>query len=199
MRTLEIIGYKRANLGKSESKNLRAEGNVPCVLYGGKEQVHFHSPMILFRELVYTNQASFVTLNIEGEIKTAILQDIQFHPVSEVILHADFLELFDDKEVKMDIPLTFSGSSPGVAKGGNLIQKLRYLQVKALPKDMPESINVDVSDLDFGRTIKVGDIAEEGFQVTNSKLASVASVEIPRALRSQQSQEEEDGEEAAEE
>ena len=93
METIEIIGYKRANLGKQNSKKLREEGNVPCVVYGGKEQIHFHSPMILFRDLVYTPGANFVKLNIEGVEKDAILQDIQFHPVSETILHADFLEL----------------------------------------------------------------------------------------------------------
>jgi len=89
MRTIEIIGYKRANLGKAEAKRLRAESNVPCVLYGGKEQIHFYAPMILFRELVYTPEAAYVKLNIEGDEYSAILQDIQFHPVNEIILHAD--------------------------------------------------------------------------------------------------------------
>ena len=92
MKTLEIIGYQRANLGKKESKQLREEGNVPCVLYGGDEQVHFYAPMILFRPLVYTDQAHFVILNIEGVEKRCILQDIQFHPVNEMIMHADFIE-----------------------------------------------------------------------------------------------------------
>ena len=101
MKTIEIIGYKRANLGKNESKKLREEGNVPSVVYGGKEQIHFHSPMILFRDLIYTPGANFVKLNIEGKIKNAILQDIQFHPVSEIILHADFLELSENKKIKM--------------------------------------------------------------------------------------------------
>ena len=97
MKTVEIIGYTRENLGKTESKNLRIESFVPCVVYGGKKQIHFSAPMILFRDLVYTPEARFVELNIEGKITKAILQDIQFHPVSEVILHADFLELFDNK------------------------------------------------------------------------------------------------------
>ena len=100
MKTVEIIGYKRANLGKTESKKLRSDSFVPCVVYGGKEQIHFSAPMILFRDLVYTPEARFVELNIEGKITKAILQDIQFHPVSEVILHADFLELFDEKSIK---------------------------------------------------------------------------------------------------
>ena len=101
MKTLEIIGYKRANLGKTDSQKLREDGLVPCVLYGGNEQIHFYSPMILFRELVYTNEAHFVHLNIEGVESQAILQEVQFHPVSEVILHADFLRITEDRKIKM--------------------------------------------------------------------------------------------------
>jgi large subunit ribosomal protein L25 len=99
MKTIEIVGYKRANLGKSQSQQLRNEGYVPCVVYGGTEQVHFYAPMILFRDLVYTNEAHFVHLNIEGEESQAILQEIQFHPVSEIILHADFLKITEDRKI----------------------------------------------------------------------------------------------------
>lgn len=200
MKTVEIIGYKRANLGKSEAKRLRAEGNVPCVIYGGDKQVHFYAPMILFRELVYTDEAHFVNLNIEGEEFKAILQDIQFHPVSEVILHADFLQLFEGKHVKMNIPVHFEGNSPGVAKGGTLIKKRRYLGVRALPKNMPEYITVDLSPLDFGKAIKVGEIEENNFEILDTKIASVAVVEVPRALRGKATEDEaelEAGEEAA--
>ena len=132
METIEIIGYKRANLGKQNSKKLREEGNVPCVVYGGKEQIHFHSPMILFRDLVYTPGANFVKLNIEGVEKDAILQDIQFHPVSETILHADFLELQDDKKVKMEIPVKIIGNSPGVQQGGKILMRIRKLSLMAI-------------------------------------------------------------------
>ncbi len=199
MKTVEIIGYKRANLGKSESKKLRAEGNVPCVLYGGEEQIHFYAPMILFRELVYTDRAHFVHLNIEGEEYEAILQDIQFHPVSEVILHVDFLQLFAGKPIKMDIPVHFEGTSPGVTKGGTLIKKRRYLKIKALPKNMPEFIEVRLESLDFGRSIKVEEIEENNFEILDPKIASVAVVEIPRALRGKSDEEEElEGEEMEE-
>src|SRR3970282_30440 len=129
MKTVEIIGYKRANLGKSVSQRLRDEGNVPCVLYGGGTQVHFYSPMILFRELVYTNEAHFVHLNIEGEESQAILQDIQIHPVSEVIFHADFLLIDEDRKIKMSIPTRLVGQSPGVGKGGTLVRKMNALTV----------------------------------------------------------------------
>jgi large subunit ribosomal protein L25 len=147
MKTIEIIGYRRANLGKSESQHLRDEGNVPCVLYGGDNQIHFHAPMILFRELVYTNEAHFVHLNIEGEESQAILQEVQFHPVSEVLLHADFLRISEDRKIKMSIPARLVGLAPGVTKGGALVQKKSALKVFAFPKDMPDHIDVDVSEL----------------------------------------------------
>jgi large subunit ribosomal protein L25 len=191
MKTVEIIGYNRANLGKAEVKKLRSESNVPCVLYGGKEQVHFFSPMILFKDLVYTAEARFVTLNIEGDERKAILQDIQFHPVSETILHADFLELFDDKEIKLNIPMRMIGTAPGVQKGGKLIQKLRHLSVKAKPVDMPEFIDVDVTTLDLGKTIKVSSLPKAKYTILNSQLVSIASVEVPRALKGKTPGEEE--------
>ena len=198
MKTLEIIGYKRANLGKAESSRLRNEGNVPCVIYGGKEQIHFYAPMILFRSLVYTDEAHFVHLNIEGLEFQAILQDIQFHPVSEVILHADFLELHEGKLVKMDIPVKLTGDSPGVSKGGNLIHKRRTLKIQALPNDMPELISVDISELDFGNAIKVGEVEEVNFDILDTPIASIAVVETPRELIVEVEEEELEGEELEE-
>lgn len=180
MKTLEIIGYKRANLGKKESKRLRAEGNVPCVVYGGKEEVHFYSPMILFRDLVYTGDAHMVELNIEGDKRKSILQDIQFHPVSEIILHADFLELRADKEVKMDIPVHLEGSPIGLQKGGKLETKLRKLTVRALPDNMPDYISVPVAKLDLGKTIKVGELKEGDYTILNNSLVTIAAVNTPR-------------------
>ena len=158
MKTIEIIGYHRANLGKSAAENIRQEGNIPCVLYGGGEQVHFFSPVILFRDLVYTNEAHFVHLNIEGDECQAILQEIQFHPVSEIILHADFLRISEDRKIKMAIPLRLVGQAPGVAKGGTLVRKRATLSVIAFPKDMPDHIDVDCSTLDFHHAVKVSDV-----------------------------------------
>jgi large subunit ribosomal protein L25 len=183
MKTIEIIGYRRANLGKGDSQKLRDEGLVPCVLYGGDNQVHFYAPMILFRELVYTNEAHFVHLNIEGEESQAILQEIQFHPVSEIILHADFLRIAEDRKIKMNIPARLVGLAPGVNKGGALVQKRSSLKVYAFPKDMPDHIDVDVSTLDFHHAIKVSDIKVEGLEFADPKQASVAVVEVPRAAK----------------
>lgn len=183
MKTLEIIGFKRANLGKTESKRLREESNVPCVLYGGTEQVHFHTPMFLFKNLVYTGDVHKVKLTVDGKSYECILQDIQFHPVNDMILHADFLQLIPGKEVRMDIPLAFEGQAPGVLKGGKLIQKLKKLSVKALPENLPDYIKVDVSNLDLNKSIKVGDVKEEKFTILNSKNIPIASVEVPRSLK----------------
>ncbi|MGK7394860.1 MAG: 50S ribosomal protein L25/general stress protein Ctc [Candidatus Cyclobacteriaceae bacterium M3_2C_046] len=183
MKTIEIIGYKRANLGKQHSKQLRSEGNVPCVVYGDNDQIHFYSPMILFKDLVYTQDLHFVDLNIEGDHYKCILQEVQFHPVSEVILHADFLVLKDDKPVKAEVPVKFEGTAPGVVKGGKLVSKLRTIRVKALPNDIPEFITIDISKLDLGKSVKVREVKKENFEILNSPQVSIATIETPRTLR----------------
>ncbi len=183
MKTVEIIGYRRANLGKTDAENIRQEGSVPCVLYGGGEQIHFYSPVILFRDIIYTNEAHFVHLNIEGDECQAILQEAQFHPVSEIILHADFLRISEDRKIRMDIPTRLVGQAPGVAKGGTLVRKRAALKVKAFPKDMPDHIDVDCSTLDFHHAIKVGDIKMDKLEFVDPHQASIAVVEVPRAAK----------------
>jgi large subunit ribosomal protein L25 len=183
MKTVEIIGYRRANLGKGDAQRVRDEGNVPCVLYGGNEQVHFNAPMILFRDLVYTNEAHFVHLNIEGDECEAILQEVQFHPVSEILLHADFLRISGDRKIKMQIPVRLVGQAPGVAKGGALVRKRAALKVYAFPKDMPDHIDVDVSELDFHHAIKVSDMKIDKLEFMDPKAAAIAAVEVPRAAK----------------
>ncbi len=183
MKTVEIIGYRRANLGKTDAENIRQSGNVPCVLYGGGEQVHFFSPVILFRDIVYTNEAHFVHLNIEGDECQAILQEAQFHPVSEIILHADFLRISEDRKIKMDIPTRLVGLAPGVSKGGTLVRKKASLKVMAFPKDMPDHIDVDCSELDFHHAVKVGDIIIDKLVFVDPHQSSIAVVEVPRAAK----------------
>jgi large subunit ribosomal protein L25 len=183
MKTQEIIGFKRANLGKATVKELRANGLVPCVLYGGKEQIHFSVPTILFKNVIYTPEATTVTLNLEGDIFSCILQDAQFHPVNELLLHADFLLLDEKKEVKIEVPIKFTGTAPGIIKGGKLIQKLRKVKIKATPSNLPDNIMVDISGLDLGKSVRVGDIKTDKYTILNSPLVSIASVEVPRALK----------------
>jgi large subunit ribosomal protein L25 len=183
MKTIEIIGYRRANLGKADAQKIRQEGNVPCVLYGGNEQIHFYSPVILFRDLIYTNEAHFVHLNIEGVECQAILQEAQFHPVSEIILHLDFLRISEDRKIKMEIPVRLVGQSPGVSKGGALVRKRATLKVYAYPKDMPDHVDVDCSSLDFHHSVKVGDVKVENLEFLDPAQASIAVVEVPRSAK----------------
>ncbi len=183
MKSIEIIGYKRANLGKKETKAVRAEGLVPCVMYGGAEQRHFNVPYLLFRDLVYTPNAHMVDVNIEGSTFRCILQDMQFHPVNDTILHADFLELHDEKPVRMEIPVRLNGVATGVTKGGKISMLLPKLKVSALPKDMPDFVDIDVTELDLGKSVKVSAVPSENFTILNNPSNPVAAIVIPRALR----------------
>ncbi|WP_158858200.1 50S ribosomal protein L25/general stress protein Ctc [Lunatibacter salilacus] len=193
MKSIEIIGFKRANLDSRELTQIREEGNVPCVVYGPgiKEQIHFYSPIILFRDLIYTPEVHMVELNIEGTIIKAILREAQYHPVSEMILHADFLAYSDGTPIKMDIPVNFKGSSPGIMKGGKLEVKARTLSVKGLATDLPDSITVDISKLDLGKSAKVSDLKAENFEILTSPNVTIATIGIPRALRGKKAGEEE--------
>ena len=177
MKKLEIVGFKRANLGSKGAKDLRAEALAPCVLYGGKEQVHFAVPMILFRELLYSADVYEVELNVEGDKYRAVLQDAQFHPVNEMILHVDFLEIIEGSPIKIAVPIKVIGNSPGVIKGGKMIQKLRFSE------NIPDFVTVDISGLDLGQTVKVNKLVVEGCEILNPMSNPVATIEIPRALR----------------
>ncbi len=185
MKTLEVIGFKRANLDSASLSELRESGNVPCVVYGPgiKEQIHFYSPIILFRDLIYTPEVHLVELNIEGTIIKAVLKDAQFHPVSEMLLHADFVAYAEDKPIKFEIPVKVVGNSPGIAVGGKLEMKTRVLKVKGLANDFPDFVTVDISKLELGKSFKVEDLSVEGFEILTSPNVSIVTVGIPRALR----------------
>ena len=184
MKTIAITGYARERLGKQAAKKLRKEANALCVLYGAQVQLHFYTPMASLKELVYTPEVYFVRLTIGDTTYTCMLQDIQFHPVSEMILHVDFLQIRDNQKIKMEIPVTLTGQAPGVMKGGTLAKKLRKLPVFAYPKDMPESIQADVSHLELGQMVRVRDIKAQHYTILIAPTIPVVSVEIPRALRS---------------
>ncbi len=183
MKQIEIVGYQRANLGRAESQAIRAEGNVPCVLYGGESQVHFYAPAILFRKLLYTPNVFEVLLNIEGTEYRAVLQEAQFHPVSDVLLHVDFLEVMPGKPVKLAVPVRLVGTAPGVQKGGKLVTRVRKLRVKGTIENIPEFIDVDVTGLDLGKSVRVGQIPVSNIEMLEQASNPVASIEIPRALR----------------
>ncbi|GGZ41517.1 50S ribosomal protein L25 [Echinicola pacifica] len=194
MKSLEIIGFKRANLDKSTLTQIREEGSVPCVVYGPgiEEQIHFHAPAILFRELIYTPEVHMVTLNIEGTIIKAILREAQYHPVSETLLHADFLAYSDTKAIKMDIPVDLKGKSPGLLKGGKLEIKTRTLTVKGFANDLPDVIPVSIDGLELGKSVKVNNVKAEGFEILTNPSVSIATIGIPRALRGKKSTDEDE-------
>ncbi|MGR3810005.1 50S ribosomal protein L25/general stress protein Ctc [Jiulongibacter sp. NS-SX5] len=196
MKKTEIVGYKRANLGRSAANQLRAEGQVPCVLYGGKEQVSFYAPAYLFRPLIYTPDAFEVTLNIEGTEYTAILQDKQFHPVNDTLVHADFLEITPEKVIKIKVPIRLVGTAAGLTQGGKLQHKLRQLKVKGPANMIPEYVDVDVSSLKLGQSVKVEVIDLPGIEIIDPTSNPIASVNIPRAAKmaAELDEEDEDGE-----
>jgi large subunit ribosomal protein L25 len=183
MKKIEIVGYKRSSLGTKSAKDLRNESLAPCVLYGGADQVHFAVPMILFRELIYSPDVYEVTLNIEGEKRRAILQDASFHPVNEMIMNVDFLEVQEGRDIKLEIPIKVSGTSPGVLKGGKAVQKLRKLKVKGSIDAMPDFITADITGLELGQTLKVSKLTVPGCEILVNGNNPVVTIDIPRALR----------------
>lgn len=200
MKTTEIVGFKRENLGTKYSKLLRADGNVPCVLYGGEEVVHFHAPAYLFKDLIYTPDAYIVHLNVEGLEKRAVIQDAQFHPVSDTLLHCDFLEVFDDKPVTMEIPVKLEGKAPGVEKGGQIYIKNKKLKVRAVPAQLPDYVIANIDELDLGNSFRVQDLNPEGYEIMNKESVAIVQIIVPRALKAAGTEEEgEEGEEGTEE
>lgn len=183
MKLTEIVGFKRANLGRQEAQQLRAEGNVPGVLYGGEEQIHFYAPAYLFRPIIYTTDAYQIKLTIDGKEYLTILQDKQFHPVNDSLVHVDLLEITPDKVISTTIPIRLQGTAKGSRQGGKLVQRLRKLRVKGAAKLIPESVYLDVSKLELGRSLRVDALELPGLTIIDPLANPVASVIIPRALR----------------
>jgi large subunit ribosomal protein L25 len=176
MKSIEIKGFLRKDLGKKASATLRKEGNVPCVIYGGKENIHFFASSPAFKNLVYTPNTYLVTLDIEGKIFHSIMKEIQFHPVSDAIIHIDFAEIAEDKPVMMNIPVRVTGNSIGVKKGGKLSLVKRALKVKALPKNLPDTLEVNVENLEVGQSVKVGDLSYANITLLNGSREPVVSI-----------------------
>jgi large subunit ribosomal protein L25 len=194
MKTIEIKGSLREELGKKNSKLIRKEGNVPCVIYGKENNIHFHAHENSFKNLVYTHEAHLVKVILDGQEYNAVLQDIQFHPVTDKILHMDFIQIFDDKPVIINVPVTITGDSAGVKAGGKLVVTKRNLKVKGLAKDLPENLTIDVTELKIHHSVKVGDLVFDKIELLDPKITTVVSVATSRvALKT----EEEEAAEAA--
>ncbi|MDR0745914.1 MAG: 50S ribosomal protein L25/general stress protein Ctc [Mediterranea sp.] len=188
MKSIEIKGTVRQIAERSSEqsralKEIRKNKGVPCVLYGGAENVHFTVTNDMLRNLVYTPDIYLVNLDINGKQIKAVLKDIQFHPVKDSILHVDFLEIIDGKPIIMEVPVQLEGLAEGVKEGGKLTLQMRKLKAKALCDNMPEKLVISVSHLGLGKTIKVGELSFEGIELLNAKDNVVCAVKLTRAAR----------------
>ena len=196
MKTLAISAKLRKGTGKTDSKALRNQGNVPCVLYGGEKQVCFYAHENDFRNLVYTPEVFIVELDIEGEKCRAVMQDLQFHPVTDKLLHLDFLQIFDDKEVTMTIPVHLEGMSIGIRNGGVLSFRRRKIITRAIPGNLPEYIEINIEDLDIGHSVFIKDLRVDKYSFLAPDNAVVVGVRTARELIIEEEAEEElEGEE----
>jgi large subunit ribosomal protein L25 len=180
MKTIEIKGTFRTELGKKSSKAVRKAGNVPCVIYGKEQNIHFYTHEFNFKNLVYTPEAHLVNLVIEDKKYRAVLKDMQFHPVKDNILHADFIEIFGDKPVVINIPIKLHGDSVGVIAGGKLALKKRNLKVKGLADDLPETLPIDITNLKIHDSVKVGDLSYNKIELLDPKKSLVLTIATSR-------------------
>jgi large subunit ribosomal protein L25 len=183
MKTIAISGSLRENVGKRDAKELRYEGKVPAVLYGGKEQTHLAVSREDLNEAIFSPEASFIEIDLTGKKVKAIIKDSQYHPLTDLLIHVDFLELSNDKAITMEIPVKLTGTSPGVKMGGKMVQKLRKLRVKALPQNMPQVIEASIEKLEVGSLFRVRDLGKGDYTVLNVPEDTIVSVGMSRALK----------------
>jgi len=183
MKSFELKGELRKDLGKKASKLVRKEGEVPCVLYGGDEVVHFNVTKEAIRKLIYTPEIFLVNLSIGDKVCNAILKDLQFHPVTDNLLHVDFYQVVADKPIVMEVPVTLEGLAEGVKGGGKLSLELRKLKVKGLYNHIPDKLTINVEDLGLGKTIQVGDLSFDNLELMSAKNSVVCSVKLTRAAK----------------
>jgi large subunit ribosomal protein L25 len=198
MKTIEIKGTVRKELGKKSSRQTRKAGNVPCVIYRKDGNLHFQAPELSFKNLVYTHEAHLVNFHIDELEVRAVLKEIQFHPVTDRIIHADFVEIFDDKPVIISVPVKVRGDSIGVISGGKLSLKKRNLLIKALPADLPEHITIDITNLKIHDSVKVGELSADKIEFLDNKRLMILTIATSRvAQKSVEEISEEPAEEAA--
>jgi large subunit ribosomal protein L25 len=199
MKSVSLSGSLRENVGKKDAKKSRREGKVPCVLYGGEEQIHFQMEEKAFTKIVFTPEVFIIDLNIDGKECKAILQDIHYHPVTDVILHADFFEVLPGKLISIGVPIKLTGTSKGVLAGGKLIQKLRKIRVRGLIDDLPEDITIDITELLIGGSIKMKDLELEKLELLDPPNSVILRVKTARVIEEIEEEDEEaaEGEEVA--
>ena len=183
MKTFQIKGTVRQEIGKKANKALRAQDLVPCVIYGGDKVVHFQAHENEFRKLIYTPKVYQTEIDVDGTTYKAFMQALQFHPVTDKLLHIDFLEIRENVPVKLQIPVRLDGYAKGIQQGGRLKANLRTLKAKGFSKDFPDEIIIDVTELNLSESIRVSDVKVEGIEILNAKSVPVATVVVTRAAR----------------
>lgn len=186
MKTVTIEGQLRTESGKKATRQLRSQELVPGVIYGGEKEVNFAAPAKAFKPLVYTGEFQIADVQVEGKSYKCILKDLQFDKVSDILTHVDLLELVGDKKVVATLPLKFTGTSVGVKAGGKLVTKIKSIKVKALPKDLRETVEVDITNLELNGNIRVQDINAPNMEILNSPRIPVASVVMTRQLKQEE-------------
>jgi large subunit ribosomal protein L25 len=186
MKTITIEGHLRTDHGKKAARQIRSQENVPAVIYGGAQEVNFYASAKAFKPLVYTGEFQIAEVTVDGKKYRCILKDLQFDKVSDALIHLDLLELVDDKKVVATLPLKFVGTSVGVKEGGKLVIKIKSLKVKALPKDLVETISVDITNLALNANIRVEDVKAQGIEILNSPRIPIASVVMTRQLKQEE-------------
>lgn len=189
MKVVKIEGKSRSEHGKTATRRLRSEGQVPAVIYGGKETVHFSAPQLAFRPLVYTPDFQLAEVSVNGKTHTCIMKDLQFDVLTDELSHVDLLELVDDKKVIANLPLKFVGQPAGVKAGGRLEVKVKSLKVRTLPKFLKENIEVNIDNLELNGNIRVQDVKAGEMEIMNSPRIPIASVVMTRALKQAESEE----------
>ncbi len=195
MDVIEIKGSIRTEVGKKATKAVRRNGNVPCVVYGGKESIHFEAHANEFTKIVFTDKVYIVNLTVDGKKITAIMKDIQFNPVTDKVRHIDFQEVGEAKPVIIDVPVNYMGQPIGAQAGGNFSKRRRYLKVKGMLKDLPNALDIDVKDLEIGQSLRIGDVKPKGITILDSDQLTLCSVNVSRlAMKNAEDEELEGGE-----
>ncbi len=187
MKTVTIEGQLRTGTGKKATRQLRSQGLVPGVIYGGSKEINFQAPALAFKSLVYTSEFQLANISVNGEVYRCILKDIQLDTVTDKLNHADFLELSESKKVIANIPLKFTGVAAGVKAGGRLVTKMKTLKIKTLPQYLQENIEVDLTNLEINENVRVEDVKADHYEVLNSPRIPIASVVMTRQLKQEES------------
>jgi large subunit ribosomal protein L25 len=185
MKTIQISAEKRTELGKKSTRDLRKADHVPCVMYGGAEVIHFHAHENDFRHIVYTPNAYIVEVNLEGKMHKAVMQELQFHPVTDKLNHIDFVEVFDDRPVTAEIPIELNGAAIGLKDGGKPRQRRRVLKVRGLIQHLPDTLDIDITEVRIGDVIKVGDLSYDNLEIldpSRSMIYAIVSSRISKGM-----------------